>query len=487
MTQKQFMIANVGNRNLRYRGKKFKDIDAAQEDFRAFTKKLWENRQAELAHLGLEILPTLIEAKKENLRYVALFYSDQAAENTRINQDTLYAALLIKELLTAHYPKIEVLLEELRLKVTDANALMRSYHLKLMGYRSRYGDHRFLILDAGGTPLQKSSLKITAEFVFKYEPEYEVYNVAMLKEGQSVLEPVEPVEYRRILEGEEARSLVENGYYGAAINVIYGGDRHEKNPLLQALAAAQSRMIHLWGDWKFYSEKLQKKLERANSEIPAFIATGIEQSDSALAQKLDGYLTAHQAFLVNQFFELAWFFLERDDYNNSVLNFHQGMEYYLGHVAQNALLKKPAGQPQNRKIIDFINNHLQSFPELELWLQMNNETAAKGMSARLLLTALQSNYLTNKAHQSIMQNFENCTIDKKGKNLSNLVTLRNKLVHEGRSITKSTLFGSDSKEKLVQFDYRKELETILSLLGGKKESITAMNRYCASKVTELFM
>ena len=108
--QKIVILANIGNRNIKYFNQGYLNDEIPKKYFLDKTKFLWEHEE-ELKNITITILPAILEKYPQGSLY--LFATLQ---NPSFEQDTYYEGLIIKKLLKEQYPllKIEVLVSLVR-------------------------------------------------------------------------------------------------------------------------------------------------------------------------------------------------------------------------------------------------------------------------------------------------------------------------------------------------------------------------------------
>ena len=129
----KILLANLGNRNITYQGRSYPDFtkeEKAQYTFREWTKSLIEEYDLHQHSLDINILNPLLIPRGQYEK-VYLYASDQSNIETRTDQDTVYEADIIKNILCDKYAYEH---EEI---VISRERLLQSDRLRL---RSRHGD-----------------------------------------------------------------------------------------------------------------------------------------------------------------------------------------------------------------------------------------------------------------------------------------------------------------------------------------------------------
>ena len=214
----KILLTNIGNRNLTYKGKTYQDYDFSKQvsgnyiNFRDWTFELLENWSENKEDLDINIINPLITGNN-NYNLIILFYSDQTSFNTRTDQDTLHEANLIENILVHKYSFDRNVIKPIKVDsiVIDNSGLLNFYRNELIKLKRIGGDFYFTICDAGGTAQQKMALKVMAEFLLKPN-QYEVLYV----EKNKLISDVNVNEYRKVINVEQAITLIHNGEYMAA-------------------------------------------------------------------------------------------------------------------------------------------------------------------------------------------------------------------------------------------------------------------------------
>ena len=199
---KKILIANLGNRNITYKGEYYQDFKKRKEistDFRTWTEALWKNYEQEALHIRPAILDTLIEETKHEISRVIMFSSDQPPEIRR-TQDTCFEGRILQRWFREKYPEIQFENWEMDTPVTDNEALLRAYQQEIRKMTRRYPDRQYILCEAGGTAQQKSSLKIMLEYLMEAD-DFEMYYVPQNREGVSGKpQKTDNIQYRKILD-----------------------------------------------------------------------------------------------------------------------------------------------------------------------------------------------------------------------------------------------------------------------------------------------
>jgi hypothetical protein len=206
----KILISNIGNRNITYKGKTHNDT--TDGTFKEWTQQLLDNFELEKSNIKIQIIDQFLESKDFNK--VILFSSNQINEEKQ-DQDTLFEAEIMKKLIDVQYG-LETQIIEIQSRVIDNDALILFYRQAIRQIKKTNSDSKIIVCDAGGTPQQKSSLKIILEF-FLDEDQFEVCYV---NPSNGKIEPMPQTQYRRVIQAEQIRKLIEIGEYKSATKLL---------------------------------------------------------------------------------------------------------------------------------------------------------------------------------------------------------------------------------------------------------------------------
>ena len=359
---KKILLSNIGNRNIKYKGKTFiKEIHG--EDFKEWTKNLLDNFPSEREFLEINILNDLLDEIISETSTIILFASNQVNE-VKQDQDTLFEAQIMKKLIEEKYFGVEVKIEEIHCKVTDNDELLRRYRSKLKNYKNIFSEHHFVICDAGGTPQQKSALKIMTEFMLD-ETAFEVRYV----NPNGILEPVKQIEYRKIILSEQIKVLIEKGEYRAALEIWGITDPTDnkicKGDFEKLLCYAYFRFNHqheIVSEMSFKVNFLEK-----NADIIEYR----QKNTSILHLEWEDVMSPESLFLLGEHLETLFFRWQKRQYNECILSLSVLYEFYLyatiEHKFGYKLTNSEKFSSEQKKLIDVakkrFTNVATAFPD----------------------------------------------------------------------------------------------------------------------------
>ena len=169
----EILISNIGNRNIKYKGKNYPEYKIKDQSFREWTKQLLEDYDSIKGDLSIEILNKVIENPQHKIDKIYLFASDQPGEHP---SDTVHEAQILKQLIVEKYGIDDIEIKRQNIPLVDSEQLMKYYRKVLKSIMRFNNTSSFIICDSGGTPQQKSTLKIIAEFLLRHK-EYTTYYV----------------------------------------------------------------------------------------------------------------------------------------------------------------------------------------------------------------------------------------------------------------------------------------------------------------------
>lgn len=322
----KILLANIGNRNITYKGKsKSVILQGDEAHFRNGTEYLLNQYFEEKQYIQANILPPLIEDLKSNLQTIYLFGSNQPEGEWNI-QDTVYEAYLLQKMFCELYPEIEVVVLEITCRVVDINALMKYYRDVLNNLFQKHPEDQFIICDAGGTTQQKTSLKIIAEYLLKDEC-FEMYNINYIN-GKSILEKIKSLEYRRVIDQEQINALI-NQYDYLGAKTIYTGNRRNVTDALSNYLSIAALLFSNESDNAAglalhpTKELIKNELIKSIGEY-SFYDRAIEKWNSLFTQSV--------IFKLCLILDIAACFHKLKDWGFTTLYYHIFLERFLNEV-----------------------------------------------------------------------------------------------------------------------------------------------------------
>lgn len=440
------LIANLGNRNISVSGIHMDSTYLAKNgsSYRQKTQELWEelkSGQRPLDDFELQILPPAFQDTRFRVEKCCLFASDQSDPGVN-KQDTLYAASLACELLTQRYG-IGTTVRVCKKSAVNYDELIQYYTTQVHQLRQDHPGLHFVFVDAGGTPHQKTAMKLVLEFVL--EPsEFSVLYSAYEK-NESVLRDVPQLEFRKRLTMLQAEELIRHGLYDSAAILLQDFIRSRPNE-----------------KWLYVLNYLEELIEKGHAQAATLSGlsgkgaipwVSILQFPTPLTElsipfQLEKHKKACQARL-----SIAEFYLATGQISKFVLSVHQFAEefYNAAGYIELGLMKSDA---DGKKLVkkktkhgDWMNNALGKSPSLghlKMRVEGQIETLRFG-DAVLMALALDSpnaviKHLASDLHKVQFDDLFRGKVKRDdGAERNDLTKLRNQYAHEGIGVSREDL------------------------------------------------
>ena len=425
----QLLIANIGNRNIKYRGEFIR-----RDEFRTETHRLLDNYETAKHDIQLNILDVLLDEKSNEIDRVILFASDQ---EVRHHQDTLYEAeILIKKIEERYQVPTEV--KVIQCSVIDNNALLSAFRSALKQLLYYHSDHHFIICDSGGTAQQKSSLKIMTEYLLPTD-RFRFYHIAEQKEGPSSITEINQREYRNVIDTEQMTVLIEQGNYSGAValftNKTQVANKHT-DKVKHVLQFASARKANLLADArKLAGTRIFKKHERATFDF-------LDDYEQRLAagrhfENFDEVLSEDNFFYLCELLSIAEYETLSGNENSSLIIYSTFVETYLSAVLESLdymVLDSNRRHKEMKKLKQDVANDAQLMSLFDL-----SELDYKQDGIPTLLT-IGSHWITDSTHRQMVSSIKSVNSILNGsEGQKGLDVLRNQYAHKGRGITHSKL------------------------------------------------
>lgn len=341
------LVANVGNRNL-----SLDTIDLSEffgkdklgnpriypnHNFRSFTemicKDLHEKGKASefFGRLGLNILDEVLNYEGRVYEKVILIGSNQEGLLTkkgqpeRIDQDTLFAAEIIKLLAELKDESHGVEVKILKNRVANSEELYFPYKKLLAEIKAENPNGYFVICDAGGTAQQKMAMKIMAEYLWE-DNEFQVVYVSK-GNGPAEFEKQGSRNLKGIIAGFQAEQLIKAGQFSAAATIIKPSKKHLYKYLL---VLERAKALLLDGELRNLVTDVQKQSNSVTNLNPLLDFFNV--SHPAFSNKEEQRLKVMLA-LVQFYHHRYQAQLPKDDYATelcvSAFLFHEAYIQYL--------------------------------------------------------------------------------------------------------------------------------------------------------------
>lgn len=428
----EILFANLGNRNITYNNKVYSKQEIPSS-FRDWTQDLLANYKKVSDKVKINIINPLIENKRFDNIY--LLFSDQSNLNTRIDQDTIYTAKIIKKLLVDRhgYKEGQIQLSHINAKVIDNGNLIIEYRNLIRQVLRRDPTAFITICDAGGTAQQKMSLKIMAEYLLD-ESQYEVKYV----EHNELVNDVNLNEYRKVIEEEQALKLIEHGEYEAAASLLSYKDL-KKSADLKKKYKPQIYFSYVYFRY-IQNERLAQlnaKRLKVEDDLTNFYIEGKPLCEN---ESLVQFLGNKKAFRITELLLKALFLKQIKKYSLSILTFAQFYETFLEYIMVKMFPKEAYGKPRYRspenkeKFDKYFKKNFMHFLSNNKAFQIDPDNLA----TRVMVGKASSNKsvknICNTLSPFILYT-DDCSVD----NGRTINSIRNKIAHEGKYITNADL------------------------------------------------
>lgn len=436
---KKILVTNIGNRNITYKGDVYSELYKREKveklTFREWSKVLLDNFESEKDNLKISILDVLLEERKEEISKIYIFYSDHPKDKKH-DQDTLYEAEIIKKLLQRDfgYHEKQIELKKVTVIVIDNEKLLRYYRNSLRAMKKYNDNPFFLICDAGGTPQQKSSLKIIAEFLLD-EDKYEVQYVSFGGE----LSLVPQTEYRKIINQEQAIRLIHLGEYTAAAEMLdYIGVElfHQQRDKTRKIFA------HIY--FRFICNERLRDANLVGLNMDLSILNYHNNASITNNIEINKYFNNNDLLRIVNHCYKAIFYFGIKSYSYSILSFAQFYEALFNKYIEKTFDRKDYGtlnsqnESQKYNFINWVKKECKT--EINVCNKRYNSFRIdmKNLATQcIVMKKSEVSSLSNMAKR--ISPFILRTDDAINSNGGHITSLRNKIAHEGRYITESEI------------------------------------------------
>nr|NQU94494.1 hypothetical protein [Bacteroidota bacterium] len=461
---KQILIANLGNRNLKFNGELFTSkpgddtglkLMGANHSFRSFTKEILKRLQnGTLSGIDLQIsiLDSFLESNDNGFEKVYLICSNQVDE-TKQDQDTLWEAKIIKSIIEKEYHITTEIIEYTK-NVTNNNYLLRFYRDMLHKLCEKHDTEKFIICDAGGTAQQKSSLKIATEFILD-STKFDVFYKPIDKD---TLTRVDQYEYRKIIISEQIQSLISNGNYSAANSLL----PMEDNPVINDL-----RCLLMFGDYRihflFNDISAIGKKRFSDCKVPQIIADYKNQKQFYNDDFRDIFLNDNEkhAFKISELFSIASFYLKIEKFSEFVMSLAVFIEQFFNEYASSHTnIDITSNNLENR--LKMLRHIKCNYPDFQTGADLtkpmdinylNHLSLPVTISFAKMVAKMDTNALAMEfinLLSSLNSNFNNCVIS--------IDMLRNDIAHRGEGVKREEL------KRILDTGVIEKIESMIGIL-----------------------
>lgn len=432
------LLTNLGNRNIIYKGKTYNELDVSNpkhETFSSFidwTKKLNDCFEREKENLDINIINPIISSK-DMYDLTVLYYSDQSNFNTRVDQDTIYEASIIKNLLIDKYGFAidQIINVPVTAKVIDNGGLLNFYRTELIKLKKKYTDISVTICDAGGTAQQKMALKVIAEFLL--EPnQYKV----LYAERNVLVTDVNVNEYRNVINSEQAITLIKRGDYLSAAELL---DFSEISNIQKVQQYNWKGKVLAHVNFRFHQNRKDALASLHGMTISNELLKDYQDSKAFSKNAEMSELFGKDWVDITEKLYKAIFLFNMKNYSQSILSFSQFYEYFLEKLLPIILPISDYGNSNAQSLAQFKNfqeifdqyyaAYLKRKPEFRPRIESVN-------SGIMIVKALGEESVRNFA--KLISPYVHFTDDCKD-GIIFLNVSRNQIAHQGKFITQNEI------------------------------------------------
>lgn len=266
------LITNLGNRNLLFDGQDFntyKRLHLIDDTFRSFTQKLANQDYPKQVEVRLNIIPSFLALSSSFEKIILVCTDGEGSQQAKIDQDTCYEAVLVKQMLSEHFgiASENIFIWTYYHDPTDHEALTEFYLRQLIIQKERNPNSEFYLSDSGGTPQQKASMKLAAEFLFN-QGEFRAF---YLKIHETVPQELPRYAFRKILLREQVIRMAKQGQFLAASQVWPGSGMKDDKAIRLAITVCET--AHLRKELFLQDAQNKGKTLRSKDAILTAITT----------------------------------------------------------------------------------------------------------------------------------------------------------------------------------------------------------------------
>lgn len=458
--KKKILIANVGNRTIMKEAKNggLLPLTEFREDL-----ELHEEMQ-DYSELKLKILNQLID--KFSFENIILFSSDSSGlgeRNALSEKDTRKVGEILKNVIPLYnvkYTKDQIQNIVLNCNMVREDELIKSYQKHIQDLLQKFPLllYEWIVCDSGGTPQQKSAMKIILDFLLKYE-DYKLYQVeetqkyddktgALMFTGDSNLQLMSRASYRKIFAKQQVSLLISKGNYQAAAFLWKASAYNKEDDLYFILLFWHYRITHITENaMKFYAldNTKTKRFIKDNKDNQQLLTLLSYFKESHLPQYLTGIINNKNYQNLIEVLHCIVFYksIGVEDWGQVVLQSHVFIEKLSWAITTNYGLNQSFRVSETDENFyseakEFLKSSSSDFQNVR-----DSPYYTFDKSKVVLSTITQILYAETKVNQNsgirdIITTFKEC--EKKfrsdGKGLDQL---RNRVAHDGKGCTKDKL------------------------------------------------
>ncbi|GAB4260150.1 MAG: hypothetical protein Kow0079_17130 [Vicingaceae bacterium] len=425
----KILFNSVGNRHLKYpftgkdkEGKAVeKNLYNEKFEFKTASQKLLENFDKEKCKVDFTILKDYLEQKnkKDYPDKIILFGTDQektATKESHKNQDTYWAALIIKNIVEENY-NIPVEVVKVEQNPADENELIPFYQSFFKNCINQQNDAQWFFLDAGGTPQQKLACKLLIPEINPITIIEYLSNVVGVNKQDLVEKKTDELE--KIFFKKSVKQLIEKAHYQSAYELLYRIE--SQNPALPFIKIGKYRMQNTYKD----TAGEFTKYDRNNNPV---VLQFIQQKPCVNLPELEEKLNSNAYFLFGEYLARTNVYFQNSFNEQFILSFQQSCEFICWAFLENYAIER-----------DF--RELKNEEKLEKFLKevFNEDRKDLSIQLKVILKICKDENLHDVeslfSEFAKINNSYNVFILKKG-SIAGLDSLRNKVAHKAQPIAK---------------------------------------------------
>lgn len=434
-----FLILNIGNRNILFDEDKYDSSKYNNISFTEFTKNCLDNESSIKITSSDILIPTLNEYKS-SIKKIYLVGSDQSeCENAKTDQDTIWAAYLLKRELEKVYD-FEIHVIKNHVFATDVNRQIEFYLQLLKKIQEDVYGLSCILLDVGGTSQQKLALRKCCEFLIESDQ--------LIILNKNIHQDKANIVYNDIsfdlIKLEQIISLTGNGHFNSAHFICENLSCIKVPHLMNILTFCHFRFIQLSNNAielctpeklgeAFYKEYAlnYKSFSNGNAKMIKIISDN-EVSDRNKLKKM--------AFEIVELFHLIKWQWYVEDLTSFILSLQQFIEslinclitVYTGYDVYTDYYKN------GNKLLENMQNKYPDVYE-KLTLHFNKERINPSLPTFVIISEVFviENYPEMAAFYNDLKTLlKSMSVDKQSKGIDQL---RNAIAHEGKGVTLNNL------------------------------------------------
>ncbi len=430
----KILIANLGNRNIKYIGQGYDKDFIPNSSFLNETKRIWENFDVERKNLKPCVLPEFLDRHSDADRLI-LFTTYQKSEKSEGHPaDTYYEGRILRELFHEKYPNITVDLIDMidgksknGIDPTQENQLIPFFTLHIHSLIFQNPKAKFVYYETGGTSQLKNSLRSVFEYYISLSQRESFEGAYLIQEDKTLIRKKERDESEKLFLKRQIKTLIDNFNYAAA-NLLAAADGGKEIGII--LKYLNLRWNGMWHEVNTHCkpESFSKRIKRSEEfqyiTFDEFVSNDFKNSTNY--------------FRCITLIDKAEALIGIGEYSGGMLALHQFIENFVRHL----IIYNERLDVSDRKNVMKILQHLKEnyADEIREIFDLNAGVFPEYLSLPLLIfwaeKITQGNEGSTKIIykiKSLNSKFGGTSIPKEKK----LDVLRNSIAHDGKGVAKS--------------------------------------------------